>query len=129
MSALRRIGSFAAAGGAGFAVDAAMLLFLIGPGGLDPFLARCLSIAAAIATTWALNRRLTFGPSGRSVVSEGARYGGVAAAVALMNYCIYTGLLLALPGLPPLAALFAASGAAMAISFLGYSRLVFTAGR
>jgi putative flippase GtrA len=75
--------------------------------------------------TWAINRRVTFGPSERSVAREGARYGIVAVAVGLFNYFAYAGLLLAFPDLHPVAALAIASLAAMILSFLGYSRFVF----
>lgn len=122
---MKRYVSFAVAGLAGFAADAGMLLFLTAAAGFGPFVARLLSIAFALCVTWAINRTVTFGPSGLPIAVEGARYGGVALGTALVNYLIYSGLLLTFPGLPPLAALVAASGLAMAISYLGYSRLVF----
>jgi putative flippase GtrA len=123
---MRRIGPFLLAGGAGFAVDAGVLILLTRIGGLDPFVARLVSVSAAILTTWLINRLLTFGPSGRPVAVEGARYGGVAVAVALINYVVYAGVLLVAPKVPPLAALVVASGAAMVLSYAGYSRLVFS---
>jgi putative flippase GtrA len=49
----------------------------------------------------------------------------VGVATSLFNYLVYTALLLAVPATPPLVALAAASAAAMLLSFLGYSRLVF----
>lgn len=122
---MNRIAAFVLAGGMGFATDAAILYLLTAPGGVDPLLARLASFSAAVCVTWAINRYLTFGPSQRSLAQEGARYGVVAIAVGLFNYLAYAGLLLAIPGLPPLAALAVASAAAMALSFLGYSRLVF----
>ncbi len=64
-------------------------------------------------------------PEGLIALHEGARYGGVAIAVSIFNYLVYSGLLIALPWVPPLAALVVASAAAMALSYLGYSRLVF----
>ncbi|MNY81404.1 GtrA-like protein [compost metagenome] len=56
---------------------------------------------------------------------EGFRYGSVGLISAMVNYLIYSGLLLALPILQPMAALVIASIAAMAFSFFGYSRFVF----
>jgi putative flippase GtrA len=125
---MKRIAAFVLAGGAGFATDAAVLYLLTGPAGVNPFLARLVSFAAAVCMTWAINRRVTFGPSERSLAGEGARYGIVAVAVGLFNYLAYAGLLLAFPGLHPVGALAIASLAAMILSFLGYSRFVFGTG-
>lgn len=116
---------FVIAGGIGFMVDAIVLMLLLRATPLDPFSARVLSITAALSATWMLNRYITFGPSSRRVVVEGTRYGGVGAATSLVNYCVYSALLVAFPGLQPLAALVAASALAMVLSYLGYSRLVF----
>ena len=41
------------------------------------------------------------------------------------NYALYAGLVTAMPAMPPLVALAVASAAAMAMSWAGYSRLVF----
>lgn len=123
---MKRVAAFALAGGAGLATDAGILFVLTALQGFDPLLSRLVSVGVAIGVTWAINRRHTFGPSGRTVAAEGARYGGVAVAVALFNYLVYAGLLLFFPRLWPLAALAVSSGAAMVLSFLGYSRLVFS---
>ena len=79
----------------------------------------------ALSITWSINRHLTFSPSGRGIAQEGARYGGVGIATSIVNYLVYCAILFALPAMPPLAALAIASLVAMALSFLGYSRLVF----
>ncbi|RUT83463.1 GtrA family protein, partial [Mesorhizobium sp. USDA-HM6] len=92
---------------------------------LGPLVARVLSIGFALTVTWQFNRHLTFAPSSRGIAQEGARYGGVGVATSIVNYLVYCAILLALPALPPLAALAVASIVAMALSFLGYSRLVF----
>lgn len=123
---MKRILTFGLAGGIGFAVDAGVLFLLLRVTPLGPFSARIIAIALAMTATWLINRSFTFGPSGRSLADEGSRYGAVGLATALFNYAIYSGLLLALPGLSPFAALVIASGAAMTASYLGYSRLVFT---
>ena len=122
---MRRLATFAIVGGLGFVADAGMLALLLAATPLGPFLARILSIAFALATTWLLNRSFTFAPSGRPVAAEGARYGGVGIATGIANYLLYSALLVALPTLSPVAATAIASVAAMALSFLGYSRLVF----
>lgn len=122
---MNRIIRFTAVGGIGFVVDAALLTLLLGLTPIGPFLARLVSIGFALAVTWLINRHLTFSPSDRGLMREGMRYGGVGVSTSIINYLIYSGLLLALPALPALAALGIASLAAMAFSYLGYSRLVF----
>jgi putative flippase GtrA len=120
-----RVLRFAVVGGVGFIADASMLALLLAATPLNPFAARLLSIGFGLAVTWFCNRTLTFQPSSRGLLRESARYGGVGATTSLANYAIYSGLLLAMPWFPPLAALVAASLAAMALSYIGYSRLVF----
>lgn len=120
-----RLLRFAASGGIGFLADAAVLHALVAGAGLGPVVARFASIAFALGVTWLLNRRFTFGPSRRRVVAEGARYGGVGVGASLLNLAVYTGIVAAAPAVSPLAALVAASAAAMGFSWLGYSRFVF----
>ncbi|MBX3581875.1 MAG: GtrA family protein [Rhizobiaceae bacterium] len=122
---MNRILRFAFVGGLGFLTDAAILALLLAFTPLGPFAARVLSIACAITVTWLCNRTLTFQSSGRGLLKEGTRYGSVSVAVALFNYLVYSGVLLVLPATPPLVALVIASLAAMTLSYLGYSRLVF----
>ncbi|PBB38825.1 GtrA family protein [Mesorhizobium sp. WSM3868] len=120
-----RLGRFVLAGGIGFFADAAALWLLLSVTPLGPLAARVLSIGFALTVTWQINRHLTFAPSSRGIAQEGARYGGVGVATSIVNYLVYCALLFALPSLPPLAALTVASLVAMALSFVGYSRLVF----
>ncbi|AZO20728.1 GtrA family protein [Mesorhizobium sp. M1E.F.Ca.ET.045.02.1.1] len=120
-----RLARFVLAGGIGFVADAAALWLLLSVTPLGPLIARVLSIGFALCVTWQINRHLTFSPSSRGMAREGARYGGVGIATSIVNYLVYCAALFALPGLPPLAALVIASLVAMALSFLGYSRLVF----
>ncbi len=116
---------FAMVGGAGFLVDAGLLALLHHGGGLDPLSARGISIAFAAFATWRLNRSLTFGASPENQAAEGLRYALVAALAAGLNYVLYAAALLAWPGLPPDPAVIAATFAAMAFSYAGYSRYVF----
>lgn len=120
-----RILRFGVVGGVGFLTDAAVLALLLAATPLGPFFARILSLGCAMTVTWLCNRTLTFRASDRGVLQEGARYGVVAVAVAGFNYLVYGGLLLAMPWMPPLFALVVAALTAMALSYLGYSRLVF----
>jgi putative flippase GtrA len=122
---MKRLVRFIFAGGVGFVADAAALWFLLAVTPLGPFTARVISIGFALSITWSINRHLTFSPSGRGIAQEGARYGGVGIATSIVNYLVYCAMLFALPSVPPLAALAVASAVAMALSFLGYSRLVF----
>ncbi|WP_192249376.1 GtrA family protein [Mesorhizobium silamurunense] len=120
-----RLTRFVLAGGIGFVADAAALWLLLAVTPLGPLVARVLSIGFALTVTWQINRHLTFAPSSRGIAQEGARYGSVGVATSIVNYLVYCAILFALPALPPLAALVIASLAAMALSFLGYYRLVF----
>jgi putative flippase GtrA len=118
---------FAIVGAAGFLVDAGTLAMVLKTTAFDAFSARIIAIAAALCATWLLNRSITFGKSGHSLVGEAARYGGVGIAGSIVNYAIYSAILLAAPQVGALTALFVASGAVMALSYAGYSRLVFAA--
>ncbi|MEW9617032.1 GtrA family protein [Shinella sp. S4-D37] len=124
---MKRLLFFAVAGGAGFLVDAGVLALLLHMTALGPLVARIGAITAAMLFTFWLNRTFTFGRSDRSLAAEGARYGGVGISAALLNYAVYSAIVLAFPGFPPVFALAIASAAAMAWSFLGYSRFVFGA--
>lgn len=123
---LGRLVSFAFAGGAGFIVDLAVLRGLIELAGLGPFAARIPAIGAAMLTTWLINRTFTFGASGRTVGNEAARYVTVAIIGAVLNYLIYSAVLLATPDwfLPEMAT-FVAVACVTVFSYLGYSRFVF----
>ena len=120
-----RILRFVVVGSIGFVADAAMLALLLAATPLGPFVARLLSIGFGLTVTWLCNRTLTFRPSSRGMLREGARYGGVGITTSIVNYLVYGVLLLAMPSMAPLLAMVVASLAAMALSYLGYSRLVF----
>jgi putative flippase GtrA len=122
---MNRILRFVVVGGIGFIADAGMLALLLAATPLGPFAARLVSVAFSLAATWLCNRTLTFQPSSRGMLREGARYGGVGITTSIVNYVVYSGLLLAMPWMAPLLALVIASLAAMTLSYLGYSRLVF----
>lgn len=122
---MKRVLLFALVGGAGFLVDAGALALLLFLTPLGPLVARILSIGVAMAFTFWLNRTFTFGRSNRPLAAEGARYGGVGISAALLNYAVYSALVLAIPAFSPIFAVAIASLAAMVWSFLGYSRFVF----
>lgn len=122
---MKKLFFFGLAGGIGFAVDVAVLYLLLRMTPLDVFSARVLAIIAAMGCTWMFNRSFTFAASGRSLAAEGARYGGVGLTSALINYAIYSAMLISLAGLSPFIAVTVASALATAFSYLGYSRFVF----
>ncbi len=122
---MRRLLLFAATGIAGFLVDAGTLALLLWVTPLGPLTARLIAIALAMLFTFWVNRTFTFGRSARGLVAEGARYGGVGLSASMLNYALYSALIIAFPTFPPVLAVAVASLCAMAWSFLGYSRFVF----
>ncbi|MDH3194807.1 MAG: GtrA family protein [Hyphomicrobiales bacterium] len=120
-----RLLRFGLVGGIGFVVDASMLSVFHYGFGVNPFAARIISIVLAAFTTWRLNRSVTFGPSDHGQAKEGFRYYCVAAFAAAINYGVYSAILLAVPGFPPVLATIAATACAMMISYAGYSKFVF----
>lgn len=126
---LKKLAFFVVAGTSGFLTDAGSLHLLIEYSPLGPYLGRIVSIALAMFVTWQINRNATFGRSGRSAADEGVRYAFVGILGACLNYAVYASLIFLLPGIQPVAAVVAASLAAMAFSYFGYSRFVFREGR
>lgn len=122
---MKRVGLFLFAGAIGFAVDMVVLWVLLRFALLDPFSARVLAIASAMMCTYAINRTFTFGASHRRVSVEGARYGSVGIASAVLNYAVYSVCLIVIPEMSPYLALILGSGSATVFSYLGYSRFVF----
>lgn len=123
---MRRVALFLVAGAGGFLVDAAVLVTLLHFTPLGPLPARAIAIATAMGFTFVFNRSFTFERTNRRVLAQSIRYGAVGTVTALVNYGLYCGLILTVPGLQPVAALVFASLAAMGLSFFGYSRLVFS---
>jgi putative flippase GtrA len=122
-----RVLKFALTGGIGFLADAGMLAFLIRTFAFNPFTARLIAIAFALAVTWLINRNFTFGASRHPIGSEALRYGGVGVAGSILNYAIFSAVLIALPNTSTFLALCMASVTVMVLSYAGYSRLVFQA--
>jgi putative flippase GtrA len=122
---MKKFISFAIAGGAGFLVDTGVLYLAIAHTPLGPYFGRALAIAAAMSCTWYINRRFTFHASGRPLRSEGARYGSVGLGSALLNYAVYSLIILIAPRVSPYVALILGSASATVFSYMGYSRFVF----
>lgn len=124
---MRKLFFFGLAGSIGFIVDVGVLLLLLRFTPFGPFSARIFAIAAAMCCTWVFNRNFTFQKGGRSVAKEGMRYGSVGITSALINYAVYSGLLIQFSELRPIFAVIVASAVATIWSYIGYSKFVFTA--
>jgi putative flippase GtrA len=118
---------FCIVGGAGFMVDAIVLLALILGFALNPILARVFSFGIAVLFTFELNRRWVFGAREKHLVAAFTSYLGVQCAGFLCNLGVYT---LAILGMPPpynapLLSLVVASGFALIVNYTGAKHLVF----
>jgi len=72
-----------------------------------------------------INRRVTFDATGRTLKSEGARYGSVGLAAAAINFGGFSLLITLAPQISPYLALIAASASATTFNYLGCSHFVF----
>ena len=116
---------FLIAGGAGFIVDVSVLYLVLDHTPFGPYVGRALAIAAALTCTWIINRRFTFDASGRTLKSEGARYGSVGLVSTLINFGVFSALITFAPGISPYLALIVSSASATVFAYLGYSHFVF----
>jgi putative flippase GtrA len=122
---------FAVVGAGGFLVDSTVLFLAHHAAGLDPYLARAISIFAAMNFTWFGNRELTFrahaatGP--REMLAEWSRFILTNAVGALVNYGVYAAIVRFAP--PPLnniyAALVAGVAAGLVFNFTLSRKFVF----
>lgn len=125
---------FAIAGAAAFVVDAGVTAGLTALGA-GPALARAPAISASVVTTFLINRRYAFGPSGRGLAAEFARYVMVSATGAAVNVAVYliAVALLTRAGLAPTlaapVAVAVGSGAGMFANYFGYRGFVFAPAR
>lgn len=112
---------FLATGGVGFVVDLGLLTVLI-HAGLGPLAARLISLPAAIAVTFVLNRRVTFASRSAGVARQFMRYCAASGAGIAVNWMVYAA---ALWFLPPWASLCLACAIALAVNFTLYRTVVF----
>lgn len=119
---MRALAGFLVVGSLGFAVDFAVLAALL-EYGMRPTVARIPSVGIALLVTWLLNRRFSFRAAGAPRLAEFLAYVSVAGVSALLNYAIFSGLVLL--ELHPLLALALATAVTLVLNFLGFSRLVF----
>lgn len=124
---MRTLLLFALAGGGGYLVDAAVLLFAAPTVG--PYLGRLLSFVAAVATTWLINRSVTFREraSRLSLHREFLHYFVVSLGGGTVNLVVYSLLvfMFMLSGWQLLLALAFASLAGMSVNFTFSKRFVF----
>ncbi|MEI9885967.1 MAG: GtrA family protein [Rhizomicrobium sp.] len=129
-----RFARFAAVGAAGFVVDEAVLTVGHYLFGLDPYVARIVSILCAMTFTWWGNRTLTFAEHAASggaaeLLGEWAKFVAANALGALANYAAYT-LLVTFAARPlghPLVATAIGVGVGLAFNFTLSKRFVFRA--
>lgn len=123
--AVRHGTGFLIAGTLAFATDAIILALLHQVVGLDPFVARFFSVCCAMVVGFIGHRSLTFRVAGAASVREFIAYAGVAWSAVVVNYGIYSIVLLLWPQVYPLTALVVASLLAMGWSYLGMRLGVF----
>ncbi|MDD7910236.1 MULTISPECIES: GtrA family protein [Pseudovibrio] len=114
---------FCLVGATGLVVDAAVLAVLLAFG-LGPFAGRLLSIWAAMTNNWALNRAFTF-KSDAAKLPEYLRFIAVNLLGAIINYGVYSAILLSFPESSPFAALIIATGVAVIFNFMGSKLFAF----
>jgi putative flippase GtrA len=114
-----------ATGAIAFAVDATVLELGVRVLGLPALGARLLAISIAMVVAWLAHRTWTFAVASRPDLREFARYASAASTTALLNYACFAALLLALPAIPRLAALVAASIVATIFSYVSMRYGVF----
>ncbi|MEM9738970.1 MAG: GtrA family protein [Pseudomonadota bacterium] len=117
---------FAIVGGLAFIVDAGGMQALI-LSGVDPYLARAISLPLAMLAAYGMNRHYTFGASGRSQAEEMLRYVFVTAIASLTNYGVFAVLLIHVEGIWPLIAAALGLGVSMWVSFFGFQFFAFAA--
>lgn len=127
MTGLQRFLRFGIAGGAGFIVDAGVLMALTGT--LGPVWGRLVSFVLAVLTTWLINRNFAFRdrPSSQKLHVEFGRYLASMMVGGAANWLAY-GLVLAFmpPGpLVPLVGVTAGTAAGLFINLFLAQRFVF----
>jgi len=121
---------FCVAGTLGFLVDAGLVQALVW-GGAGPYLARVVSVAVAVLTTFAYNRRVTFRdrPGGPLPTAFGRYLLGNAAGLSV-NYAAYAAVVATLPLARawPVLAVAVGSLAGMLVNFAAARHFVFVPG-
>jgi putative flippase GtrA len=122
---LRHWGGFLVSGLAAAAIDALITSGLVHSAGLDPFSARIAGILVAMMAAWLLHRRLTFAMKSPPTWREFVRFAAVAWSANLLNYVIYSAILILRPATLPVIAIVIATAIAAVFSYLGFRLGVF----
>jgi putative flippase GtrA len=120
---LQQLALFTLVGGAGFVVDAGVLLLLTHAVGLDIYVARLLSWLAAATFTWWLNRTLTFRDRATGLPRQWLMFLAANSAGGLINIGVSTALIAS--HLTPVAAVACGALAGLLWNFLASRRFVF----
>jgi putative flippase GtrA len=112
---LQRFARFCVVGGVGFVVDAGVLQILFWLG-IDPMWGRGVSFPTAVATTWYLNRRFTFGNRPPSGAARTKYFVGQVIG-ALINLAAFTLALRVIPALRALPVIALGVGTVPALCF------------
>jgi len=121
--------AFLCVGTIGFAVDAAILTYLVTGKGWDHYSARLVSFGAAVFVTWLLNRQWTFRHSATdNKTREYSAYLTVQIIGALLNFAIYSACIFAVEWFQnfPVIPLAIASLIAAFFNYYGSRRYAFT---
>lgn len=95
---MRRFAWFCLAGGVAFLVDAGVVLLMVNQWGIDAYVARIVSFAGAVTTTWQLNRMLAFrGHRALSLWQEWRRYVASQMGGLVINYGVYAAMVWSIP--------------------------------
>jgi putative flippase GtrA len=116
---------FCLIGAFGFAIDAGALFALVERFHYGPIEARAISVVIAVTATWLLHRRFTFRSTDPRRFAEWLRFLGVNGVGTGVNVIVYTCIMLAIPGTPPILALVMGSAVALAANYLGSRRFAF----
>lgn len=126
---VRHFGGFVLAAILAFITDAGILEALTRWAGMSPFLARPIGIACAMVVSWLVNRTITFRMATPPHLSEFLRFVLASGTAQIINYAVFSAILLAVPGTAPFIALVLACFVSMFVSYTGYRFGVFRQGR
>jgi putative flippase GtrA len=115
---------FLGVGGLGLITDLGIFTLLAGHG-LDPLLARLISLPCATVVTWRLNRSFTFDRTGRHQGHEAARYAAVTLTAQGTSYAVFAALVLTVLGGLPQAALLIGAAVGAFVSYNGHRLFAF----
>lgn len=121
----RRWGGFLVSGTVAAVVDAGITTALIRYAALDPFTARLFAILVAMMVAWLMHRRVTFNVAAAPTWQEFIRFIAVAWSANLLNYALYSAIMLFRPATLPVLAVVVATGVAAVFSYAGFRLRVF----